>query len=77
VEISIAIEDLLAGDGRDTVAGDHNTRKVHSVGSGYRDDSEAVAGAGGAKGFDSFSKSILFAAEAGEEAAATDFATGF
>jgi hypothetical protein len=65
VQISVAIEDLLARDGGDAVAGDDDTGQVHGVGSGYRDDDRAVAGAGGAEGLDGFRESVLFAAEAG------------
>jgi hypothetical protein len=77
VEGAVAVEDLLAGGGGDAVAGDDDAGEVHGIGSGYRDDSGAVAGAGGAKGFDGFGESVLFAAESGEETAAADFAAGF
>ena len=71
------VEDLLAGDCGDAVAGNDNTGEVHGICGGYRDDGGTVAGAGGAKGFDGFGESVLFAAEAGEEAAAANFAAGF
>jgi len=77
VQISVAIEDLLAGDGGDAVAGDDDTGEVHGIGSGYRDDGGTVAGAGGAERFDGFGESVLFAAKAREEAAAADFAASF
>jgi hypothetical protein len=77
VEDAVAVEELFAGDSGDAVAGDDDAGEVHGIGSGYRDEGGAVAGAGGAEGFDGFGESVLFAAEAGEEAAATDFAAGF
>jgi hypothetical protein len=77
VEGAVAVEDLLAGDGRDAVAGDDDAGEVHGIGGGYRDDGGAVAGAGGAEGLDGFGESVLFAAEAGEETPATDLAAGF
>jgi hypothetical protein len=76
VQISVAIENLPAGDGGDSIAGDDDTGQVHGVGSGYGDDGVAVAGACGAEGFDGFGESVLFAAEAGEEAASADLAAG-
>ena len=77
MQISVAIEDLLTGDGGDALAGDDDTGEVHGVGSGYRDDGGAVAGAGGAERFDGLGESVLFAAEAGEKAAAANFTAGF
>ena len=71
------VKDLLAGDCGDAVAGDDDAGEVHGIGSGYRDDGGAVAGASGAEGLDGFGQSVLFAAETGEEAAAADFAAGF
>jgi len=71
------VEDLLAGDGGNAVAGDDDAGKVHGVGSRDGDDGGAVAGAGGAEGFDGLGESVLLAAEAGEEAAAADLAAGF
>jgi len=77
VEDAVLVEDLLVGDCGDAVAGDDDAGEVHGIGGSYRDDGGAVAGAGGAEGFDGFGESVLFAAEAGEEAAAADFAAGF
>jgi hypothetical protein len=76
VQISVAIENLPAGDGGDTIARDDDTGQVHGVGSGYGDDGVAVAGACCTEGFDGFGESVLFAAEAGEEAASADLAAG-
>jgi hypothetical protein len=77
VEDAVAVEELFAGDGGDAVAGDDDAGEVHGIGGGYRNDGGAVAGASGAEGVDGFGESVLFAAEAGEEAAAADFAAGF
>jgi hypothetical protein len=77
VKDAVAVEDLLARDCGDAVAGDDDAGEVHGIGSGDRDDGGAVAGAGGAEGFDGFGESVLFAAEAGDEAAAADLAAGF
>ena len=77
VDVAVAIDDLFAGDGWDAVAGDDDADEVDWVGGGKGDDGGTVAGAGGAEGFDSFEEGVLLAAEAGEEAAATDFAAGF
>jgi hypothetical protein len=77
VEGAVVVEDLLARDCGDAVAGDDYTREVHGVGSGYGDDGRAFVGASRAEGLDGFGESVLFAAEAGEEAAAADFAAGF
>jgi hypothetical protein len=76
VKNAVVVEDLLARDCGDAVAGDDDAGEVHGIGSGDRDDGGAVAGAGGAEGFDGFGESVLFAAEAGDEAAAADFAAG-
>ena len=77
MEGAVAVEDLFAGDGGDAVAGYDNAGEVHGVGGGDGDGDEAIAGTGGAKGFDGFGEGVLFAAEAGEEAAATNLAAGF
>ena len=77
VEGAVAIEEVFAWDGGDAVAGDDDAGEVHGIGSGYRDDGGAVAGASGAEGLDGFGQSVLFAAEAGEEAPAADLAAGF
>jgi hypothetical protein len=77
VEDAVAVEDLLAGDGGDAVAGDDDAGEVHGIGGGDGNDGGAVAGASSAQGFDGFGESVLFAAEAGEEAAAADLAAGF
>ena len=77
VEGAVAVEDLFAGDGGDAVAGDDDAGEVHGVGGGDGDDGGAVAGAGGAEGFDGFGEGVLFAAEAGDEAAAANLAAGF
>ena len=74
---AVAVEDLFSGDGGDAVAGDDDAGEVDGVGCGYGDDGGAVAVASGAEGVDGFGEGVLFAAEAGEEAAATDFAAGF
>ena len=77
VEGAVAVEELFAGDCWDAVAGDDDAGEVHGIGSGHRDDGGAFAGAGGAEGVDGFGESVLFAAEAGEEAPAADLAAGF
>jgi hypothetical protein len=77
VDSAVAVEDLLAGDGGDAVAGDDDAGEVHGIGGRDGDDGGADAGAGGAQRFDSFGKSVLFAGEAGEKAAAADLAAGF
>ena len=77
VKGAVAVEDLLAGDGGDAVAGDDDSGEVHGVGGGDGDDGGAVAGAGGAEGFDGLGEGVLFAAEAGDEAAAANLAAGF
>ena len=43
VEGAVAINNLLAGDGGDAVAGDNDAGKVHGVGCGDGDDGGAVA----------------------------------
>ena len=45
VKIAVAIEDLLAGDGGDAVAGDNDAREIDGIGSGDGDDGGTVAGA--------------------------------
>jgi hypothetical protein len=77
VKGAVEVEELFAGDGGDTVAGNDDAGEIHGVGGGDRDDGGTVAAAGGAKGFDGFGESVLFAAEAGEEAAAADLAACF
>ena len=77
MEGAVAIEDLLAGDGGNAVAGDDDAGEIHGVGGGDGDDGGAVAGAGGAERFDGFGKGVLFAAETGDEAAAANLAAGF
>jgi hypothetical protein len=77
VEGAIAIKELFARDGGDTVARDDDAGEVHGVGGGDGDDGGAVAGAGGTEGFDGLGEGILFAAEAGDEATAADLAAGF
>ena len=74
---AVAVEDLFAGDGGDAVAGDDDAGEVDGVGGGYGDDGGAVAVTGGAEGVDGFGEGVLFAAEAGDEAAAADLAAGF
>jgi len=76
VQIAVAIDDLFSGDGWDAVAGDDDAGKVNGIRSSQSDDGEAVASAGGAEGFDGCGEGVLLAAEAREEAAATDFAAG-
>ena len=77
MEGAVAVDELFAGDGGDAVAGDDDAGEVHGIGGRDGDDGGADAGAGGAQGFDGFGKSVLFAAETGEEAAAADLAAGF
>jgi hypothetical protein len=77
VEGAVAVDELFAGDGGDAVAGDDDAGEVHGIGGRDGDDGGADASAGGAEGFDGLGESVLFAAEAGEEAAAADLAAGF
>ena len=67
----------LPGTAGIAVAGDDDSGKVDGVGCGDGDGGGAVAGAGGAEGVDGLGKGELFAAEAGDEAAAADLAAGF
>jgi hypothetical protein len=74
VEGAVAVEDLLARDGGDAVTGDDDAGEVHWVGGRDWDDGGAFAAASSAEGFHRFGESILFAGEAGDEAAAADLA---
>jgi len=68
---------LLAGHGRDAVAGDDDGDEVHGVGGGDGDDGGAFAAARGSERFHGFWKRVLLARETGEEAAAANLAAGF
>ena len=74
---AVAVADFAAGDGGDAVARDDDADEVEWVGGGDGDEVGRVAGTGGAEGLDCFGEGELFAAEAGDEAAAADFAAGF
>ena len=77
MQIAVAIDDLFARDGWDAVSGDDYAGEVDGICGGQGDESGTVSGAGGAEGFDGFGEGVLLAAEAGEETAAANFATGF
>ena len=77
MQVAVAVDDLFAGNGGNAVAGNDDSDEVDGIGGGYGDNGLAFAGAGGPEGLDGFGEPVLFAAEAGEEAAATDFAASF
>lgn len=77
VQAAIAIEDLSAGNGGHTIAGNDDADQIDGVSGGDRDDGSAVADTGGAKGLQGFRKGVLLAAEAGEETATTNLAACF
>jgi hypothetical protein len=77
VQIAVSIDDLFARDGWDAVSGDDYAGEIDGICGSQGDDGGAVASAGGAEGFDGFGEGVLLAAEAGEETAAANFATGF
>ncbi len=75
--MTVAVANLLAGDGGDALAGDDDADEVDGVGGSYGDDVGGVVVTCSAYGFYGLGKSELLAAEAGDEAAATDFSAGF
>jgi hypothetical protein len=77
VERPVAVEKLFAWDSGDTVARDDDAGEVHGVGGRDGDDGGAVAGAGGSERLHGFGKSVLLAAETGDETAAANLAAGF
>jgi hypothetical protein len=77
VEGAVAVQDLFAWDGRSAFAGDNDAGQVHGVGGRDRKDGGAFAGPGGAERFHSFGEGVLFANEAGDEAASADLAASF
>src|ERR1700687_3958746 len=77
MQIAVAVDDLLARDGWDAVAGDDDACEIDGIGGGYGDDGGALAVAGGAERLAGRRKGELLAAEAGDEAAAADLAAGF
>jgi len=76
-EGTVAVADFAAGDGGDAVAGEDDADEVERVGGGYGDEVGGFAGAGRAERLDCFGEGELLAAEAGDEATATNFAAGF
>ena len=77
VQMAVAVAKLFARSGGDAIAGDYDSGEVEGICGGYGDDGRAVAVAGGAEGVNCLRESELFAAEAGDEASATNLTTGF
>ena len=77
MQITVAIEDLSAGDGVNAFAGEDDAGEVGGVGSSNGNGSHTIAVAGGAERIDGGGQGELFATEAGDEAAATNFAARF
>lgn len=77
MQLAIAVEDLLARDGSNTVAWNHDADQVDGVGASYRNNCGAVAVAGGAERVDCLREGELLAAEAGDEAATANLAASF
>ena len=77
VEGAVAVENLVARDGRDAVARNDDADEVHGIGGGDGDDGGAVAAARDAERLHGFGERVLLASEAREEAAAADLAASF
>jgi hypothetical protein len=77
VEATVAIEQLFPRNCGYALAGYDDTREVEGIGRGYRNNVLGLASASGAERFDGLREGVLFAAEAGEEAAAADLAARF